>query len=184
MEDNEIIALFNERSQRAIDIISAKYGRISLKIAENILKSREDAEECVNDAYIVLWEKIPPLSPSPICAYLFKVVRNQALKRYHKNTALKRNSYYDVTLSELENVLFSDDSAESEIISEQIAEAINSFLENISSDKRIMFVRRYFYGDSIKEISSLTGFSSHYISVSLSRIREDLRKFLIKEELI
>ena len=98
MDDSKIIDLFNERSEKAISAVSDKYGGLSLRIAENILKSREDAEECVNDAYLVLWNKIPPENPSPLSAYLLKTVRNISLKRYHKNIAQKRNSFYDTAL--------------------------------------------------------------------------------------
>jgi len=184
MDDCKIIDLFNERSEKAISAISRKYGRTSLKIAENILKSKEDAEECVNDAYLALWNKIPPERPSPLSSYLFKVVRNISLKRYHKNAAQKRNSFYDKALEELENVLFADVSAEHELIAKDIAEAVNRFLGKLPENDRIMFVRRYFYGDSVKEIAALSDMSPHYITVRLSRIREKLKTELIKEELI
>lgn len=184
MDDCKIIDLFNERSEKAISAISRKYGRTSLKIAENILKSKEDAEECVNDAYLALWNKIPPERPSPLSSYLFKVVRNISLKRYHKNAAQKRNSFYDLALEELENVLFADVSAEHELIAKDIAEAVNVFLGKLPENDRIMFVRRYFYGDSVKEIAALSDMSPHYITVRLSRIREKLKTELIKEELI
>lgn len=184
MDDCKIIDLFNERSEKAISAISRKYGRTSLKIAENILKSKEDAEECVNDAYLALWNKIPPERPSPLSSYLFKVVRNISLKRYHKNAAQKRNSFYDLALEELENVLFADVSAEHELIAKDIAEAVNRFLGKLPENDRIMFVRRYFYGDSVKEIAALSDMSPHYITVRLSRIREKLKTELIKEELI
>lgn len=184
MDDRKIIDLFNERSEKAINAISRKYGRASLKIAENILKNKEDAEECVNDAYLVLWNKIPPEKPSPLSSYLFRVVRNISLKRYHKNVAQKRNSFYDEALEELENVLFTDTSAEHELIAKDIAEAVNSFLGNLPENDRILFVRRYFYSYSIKEIASLSELSPHYVTVRLSRIREKLKQMLIKEELI
>ena len=184
MDDNKIIALFNERSEKAISAVSRKYGRLSLHIAENILKNKEDAEECVNDAYLVLWNKIPPESPSPLNAYLFKVVRNISLKRYRKNTSAKRNSFYDVALEELENVVFADVSAEHELIAEDIASAVNNFLGNLPEKDRILFVRRYFYGDSPKEIASVSDLSPHYVTVRLSRIREKLKEHLQKEELI
>ncbi len=184
MDDSKIIDLFNERSEKAISAVSVKYGRLSLKIAENILKNKEDAEECVNDAYLVLWNKIPPETPSPLSAYLFKVVRNISLKKYHKNVAQKRNSFYDKALEELENVLFTNESAEHELIVKDIAEAVNIFLGKLPENDRIMFVRRYFYGDSVKEISALSGVSPHYVTVRLSRIREKLKTELIKEELI
>ena len=114
MDDSKIIGLFFERSQQGLSELSQKYGTLSLRTAENILKSREDAEECVNDAYRVIWDKIPPENPSPLSSYFLKIVRNIALKKYHSNTAKKRNSFYDSALDELENVLFSENSTENE----------------------------------------------------------------------
>lgn len=184
MDDNMIIGLFNERSQQAIIKLSEKYGNISQRVAMNILGNREDAEECVNDAYLALWNNIPPENPSPLVTYLLKVVRNTALKRYRKNISLKRNSYYDIALEELENVLFADNSPENELLTKEISEKINEFLEKEESTSRIMFVRRYFYGDSVKEIAALTGNTAHFVSVRLSRTREALRKYLMKEGLI
>lgn len=184
MDDNMIIALFNERSQQAIIELSKKYKRISLKTAFNIVGNNEDAEECVNDAFLALWNNIPPASPSPLVTYLLKVVRNTALKRYHKNTSVKRNSFYDVALEELENVLFTKNSPEDDIIAKEISKKINVFLEFQKKDTRIFFVRRYFYGDSVNDIAEMTGYSPHFISVRLSRTRENLRKFLEKEGLL
>lgn len=184
MKDAEIIALFNERSERAISAVSEKYGTLSRRIAENILKNKEDAEECVNDAYLVLWNNIPPATPSPLSSYLLRIVRNTSLKRYHKNIALKRNSFYDVALEELQNTLFDDTDTEDELIARDISDGINCFLGKLHENDRIMFVRRYFYGDGTGEISSLTGKSPHYVAVRLSRIRERLKDYLIKEELI
>ena len=184
MDDSKIIALFNERSEKAISAVSRKYGRLSLRIAENILKNKEDAEECVNDAYLVLWNKIPPESPSPLSSYLFKIVRNISLKKYRKNVSVKRNSFYDVALEELENVLFADVSAEQELIAKNIAAEVNVFLGNLPENDRILFVRRYFYGDSVKHIASLSDTNPHYVTVRLSRIREKLKAHLQKEELI
>lgn len=184
MDDSMIIALFNERSQQAIIKLSEKYGKISHRVAFNILGNHEDAEECVNDALLIMWNKIPPENPAPLVTYLLKIVRNTALKTYRKNTSLKNNSHYDVALEELENVLFEDNSPENELITKELTQKINEFLESTDKDTRIMFVRRYFFGDSVKEIASLTGFSSHFVSVRLSRAREALRKYLTKEGLI
>ncbi len=184
MKDSEIIDLFNERSEKAISAVAEKYGKLSLRIAENILKNKEDAEECVNDAFLALWNKIPPENPSPLSSYLLRVVRNISLKRYHKNVAKKRNSFYDIALEELENVFFTDIDAENELMAKDIADEINKFLDNLPKNDRIMFVRRYFYGDGIKEIASLSEVSPHYVTVRLSRIREKLKNQLIKEELI
>lgn len=184
MDDSKIIALFNERSQQAITILSQKYGKLCLQLAKNILKNTSDSEECVNDSYLALWNNIPPENPENLKTYLLKVVRNQSLKRYHSNTAIKRNSFYDRSLEELENVLYSENSPEKELQLKELSEEINTFLEALDSENRVFFVRRYYFGDSVKGIAALTGNSPHFVSVRLSRIREKLKEYLRKEDLI
>lgn len=184
LDDSKIIGLFFERSQQAIAELSAKYGKISMRISENILKNKEDAEECVNDSYLSLWNNIPPEKPDPLITYLLKTVRNQSLKKYHSNTAVKRNSYYDTALHELEEILSDRNSPENEFSLKELTQAVNSFLASLNKENRIIFVRRYYYGDSVKDIGVFMDKSPHFISVRLSRIREKLREFLLKEELI
>lgn len=184
MDDSKIIALFNERSEQAITELSEKYGKLCLQIAKNILKNTSDSEECVNDAYLTMWNNIPPENPNPLKTYLLKIVRNLSLKRYHNNTAIKRNSFYDTSLEELENVLYSDFSPENELQLKELSEAINSFLSALDSENRVFFVRRYYFGDSVKNIASLSGRTPHFISVRLSRTRDALKKYLKEEELI
>ena len=184
LEDSGIIALFNERSQKAITELSEKYGKTALLISLNILKNEEDAQECINDSYLALWNRIPPEKPDSLKAYLFKTVRNQAIIKYRFNTAKKRNSFYDTALSELEETFSSDDSIENEIDSKNISDAVNSFLATLSKENRIIFVRRYFYGDNTGYIAGILDRSPHFISVRLSRIRENLRKYLTEEGLI
>lgn len=184
LDDSRIIALFNERSQKAIEQLSEKYGKTALSISLNILKNEEDAKECVNDAYLSLWDKIPPENPSPLRAYFFSTVRNQSLKKYRSNTAKGRNSHYDAALDELENVLSTENTVEDEINVKELSRAVNSFLGTLSKENRILFVRRYFYCDSVAEIGKMTGRSPHFVSVRLSRIREKLKEFLRKEDLI
>ncbi|NLE14203.1 MAG: hypothetical protein GX628_11070 [Clostridiales bacterium] len=101
MDDSKIIELFFERSEQAIIELSKKYGSICDRVAYNILNNRSDAEECVNDAYLAVWNAIPPQRPDPLLSYVCRIVRNLALKKYHANTALKRNSMYDVCLDEI-----------------------------------------------------------------------------------
>lgn len=184
MDDSKIISLFNERSEKAIKELSDKYGRLCFTLAKNILKNTSDSEECVNDAYYILWKNIPPENPDPLKTYLLKVVRNQALKKYHRSTALKRNSFYDVCLDELEYVLSSDSTPEKELQVKELTAAVNRYLETLSEENRVFFIRRYYFADSVKSISDLTGKSPHFISVRLSRIREDLKEYLKEEELI
>ena len=103
LEDSKIIGLFYERSEQAITELSQKYGAVCTKVADNILNNKRDAEECVNDAYLGAWNSIPPQNPNPLLSYVCRIVRNLAIKKYHANTAKKRNSIYDVALEELED---------------------------------------------------------------------------------
>ncbi|MBR3767034.1 MAG: sigma-70 family RNA polymerase sigma factor [Clostridia bacterium] len=184
MDDSKIIALFNERSQLGLTELSQKYGKLCLKIAENILKNREDSEECVNDAYLAVWNTVPPENPDPLKTYLLKIVRNTAIKKYHSNTAVKRNSFYDTALEELENILFHKDTVETELLLKELSEAVNSFLRDTSKENRVIFLRRYYFGDSVKDIAEITGNTPHFVSVRLSRTREKLKKYLQKEGLL
>ena len=184
VNDSKIIALFFERSQQGISELSEKYGKLCMKVAVNILKNEEDSKECVNDAYLALWNTIPPERPDRLSSYLLKIVRNTAIKKYHSNTAVKRNSFYDTALQELEEVLRAAETPEGELDMKELTEAVNTFLGTISKENRIFFIRRYFFGDAVKSIAELTGNSPHFVTVRLSRTREDLRKYLKERELI
>ena len=181
MDDKKIIELFYERSEQAITELSKKYGLLCEKIADNILNNHLDAEECVNDAYLAVWNTIPPQNPDSLVSYVCRIVRNQAIKKYHENTALKRNSIYDTSLDELEEVLPSSASVEGELEAKEVSAMIDRFLETLDKQSRIMFIRRYWYSDSIEEIALSFKTSKHYISVRLSRIRKALKKHLVKE---
>ena len=181
MEDSRIIELFHERSEQAIAELSDKYGALCLRTAENILNDRRDAEECVEDAYLAVWNNVPPERPDPLSAYLLRIVRNLSLKKVRENTAKKRNSSYDAALEELEEILPSSVLVEEETEARETAEAVDRFLGTLEKTDRVLFVRRYFFGDSLSSLSELTGKSSHYLSVRLSRIRKSLRSYLEKE---
>lgn len=182
MDDSKIIELFFERSEQAIIELSNKYGAICSKVADNILNNRLDSEECVNDAYLGVWNTIPPQRPNPLLSYVCRIVRNLALKKYHENTAQKRNSYYDAALDEIADCIPASFSVEDEIMAKEAAGVIDDFLETLDQQSRIMFIRRYWYADSIEEIAALFHKSKHYISVRLSRIRKALRQHLRKKE--
>lgn len=181
LDDSKIIELFYERSEQAIIELSKKYGSVCTRVANNILNNRLDSEECINDAYLGAWNTIPPQKPDPLLTYICRIVRNLAIKKYHSNTAMKRNSTYDVSLDELENCFPVSDSPEDKAGAREIAQMIDRFLETLDKENRIMFVRRYWYADSITELAELFHTSNHNISVRLSRTREKLRKYLIKE---
>lgn len=181
MEDNEILELFFARSEQAIAELSAKYGGACRKIAENILKDASDAEECVNDAYLGVWNTVPPKRPECLPGYLFRIVRNLAVKRYRSNTAQKRNGYYDASLDELADCFPSSSSVEEEIEANELAAVIDGFLATLDKDARVLFVRRYCFSDPIEDLAEKFGTSAHNISVRLSRLRKRLKKHLDKE---
>ena len=181
MEDSEIIELFFVRSEDAITALSEKYGAICHKVACNILKNATDAEECVNDTYLGVWNAIPPARPNPLISFVLRIVRNLSIKRYHKNTAQKRNSFYDVALDELENCLGSNETPEDKITADELSSIINEFLSGLERENRIMFMRRYWFSDSVEDIAKLFGMKPHAVTVRLSRIREQLRRHLEKK---
>ena len=181
MEDREIIALFFQRSENAIAALSDKYGSICMRIATNILKNRQDSEECVNDAYLGAWNTIPPQNPDPLLSYICRIVRNLAVKRYHSNTAAKRNSVYDTSLDELENCFASFGTVEEEMDLKALADLIYEFLATLEIRNRVLFVRRYWYADSISDLAKQFHMTNHGVSVRLFRIRESLKQYLEKK---
>jgi len=181
LDDKKIIELFCERKEQAIVELSKKYGLVCRKVASNILNDTRDTEECINDAYLGAWNTIPPQAPNPLLSYICRIVRNLAINRYHANSAKKRNSVYDISLEELDNCFPLDFSVESHLEAVEIAQLINQFLGTLEMENRIMFVRRYWYSDSIEDIAKLFGVSKNNVSVRLSRTREKLRKYLMKE---
>ena len=181
MDDEKIIELFFERSEQAIGELSKKYGRLCLRISENILGNAEDAEECVNDAYLALWNKIPPERPDPLLSYLIRIVRNLSVKKYHSNTAAKRNSHYDLALSELEESFPSRVSVEEEAEARETALIIDRFLGTLDEPSRVLFVRRYYHGDSLEDLAKIFSTTKHNCSVRLSRIRKKLKRVLLEE---
>ena len=180
LEDSKIIELFFARVEQAIVELSAKYGIVCKRIARNILKNDLDAEECVNDTYLAVWNTIPPQKPDPLRTYIFRIVRNIAIAKYHANTSEKRNSYYDVALEELENCLAASVTVEQEISAKELSQEIDSFLDTLDRDNRVMFVRRYWYSDSISDLAEMFQTSNNNVSVRLSRTREKLKKHLKK----
>lgn len=181
MQDSKIIDLFFERSEQAITELSLKYEKLCKKIAVNILGNEEDSLECINDSYLAVWNTIPPAKPDNLKYYLCRIIRNNALKRFHSNTAVKRNSHYDIALQELESCLPDKNSIEKELTSAEITRLIDCFLQKQSKENRVIFTRRYFFGDGIDKIAKRVGMSENNVSVRLNRIRKSLRNHLEKE---
>ena len=183
MEDSKIISLFFERSEQAIEELDRKHGSAVKRTAANILQDRLDVEECVSDTYLRTWNSIPPQSPNPLASYVCRIAHNLAIDRYHANTAQKRSGNYDLVLDEMEECIPSDCCPETELEAKELSEAIDRFLARLSAEDRKLFVRRYWYACSVTELAKLTDTTPNRVSVRLFRIREKLRRALMKEGL-
>lgn len=184
LNDHEIIDLFFERSEQAIKELMVKYGAAIRKVASNILKDAQDAEECVSDTYLQVWNRIPPTRPKYLGAYSCRIARNISLKQYYANTAQKRNSYYDVALEELESTIPALGTVETEYDAKELTRYLNLFLKGLSREDRYLFMRRYWHGDSITEIAGELRITPHNASVRLFRLRQKLQDYLQKEGMI
>ena len=184
MEDEAIIELFFARSERAIKELDLKYGKVCYKISSNILHNLQDAEECVNDAYLGIWNTIPPARPNPLLAFLCKIVRNLSIMRYHANTAKKRNSSYDVALEELESSLASHVTVEKEVETNELTHIIENFLGTLTQENRVIFMRRYWFSDTYVDIADRMGMTEKNVSVRLTRIRKQMRDYLVEREVL
>ena len=180
MEDQAIIRLFLDRSGDAIEKLSRKYGRLLHGIAANFLSDSRDIQECVNDTYLAVWNTIPPENPNPLSSYICRILRNIALKRRRSNTAQCRNNAYERSLDELAECI-PDTALEDAIRSRELGRSINRFLDTLPKESRIIFLRRYWFGDSVKNIAALTGIKENAVSVRLSRTRNALAQHLNKE---
>lgn len=181
MTDEAIIDMFFARDHQAVAELSGKYGPACLKLSRGILGDYRDAEECVNDAYLAVWNTVPPQRPDPLPAYLRRIVRNLSIKRYHTNTAAKRGSTYDATLDELTGCIPSPTTVEDEFSAGELSALLDRFLGTLKQDDRVIFVRRYWYADSIGDLAQRFHISSHNATVRLARIRDKLKVFLKKE---
>ena len=184
MKDHEIIGLFFERSEQAITELVIKYGSAVKNVAWNILNNPQDVEECSNDTYLQVWNRIPPTKPDYLGAFVCRIARNVCLKRYHSNTAQKRNSYYDVALQELEETIPALSTVETDYDAKELSRYLNQFLRKICRDDRYLFLRRYWYGDSVSEVAHQLDIPPHTASVRLFRLRQKLQDYLQKEGMI
>ena len=180
MTDSQIIALFWERNEDAIQETDAAYGRKLFAISDKILRSRQDAEESVSDTYMRAWETIPPEMPNYFFAYLAKICRNFSLSRLQWNQAAKRNADVVSLTQELE-VCVSDRSYERKLEGQEIGRVLNRFLDSIPQESRLIFMRRYWYTDSIQEIAARYNISQSKVKTQLHRTRNKLQLFLESE---
>lgn len=178
MEDRQIIKLFFSRSENAVRELEQAYGKLLQQIAVRILGNEEDAKECVNDTYLAVWNAIPPQNPDLLRPYLCRILRNLAIKRRRKNTAAKRSSGYDVALEELADCLPGRDQPEETILARELGKLINSFLSAQSRENRALFIRRYYFSESVEDIAASFHMRPNTVSARLVRIRRSLRSYL------
>lgn len=180
MEDSKIIQLLFSRAENAVEALTLKFGRRLWAIALNILGSFRDAEESVSDTYLAIWNAIPPQRPDPLAGFVYKTGRNQALKKLRAKTAQKRNSAYDLSLEELAGCI-PGPALEETVEARELGCAIDAFLAGIPAESRNIFLRRYWFGDSSRDIAQAFGMKENAVNVRLSRIRSQLKDYLIKE---
>ena len=182
MNDSEIIDLYFARSENAIAETDAKYGGYCRTVSFNILHSREDAEECVNDTWLDAWRNMPPQRPGKLRAWLGKITRNLSLDRYKFYNAEKRRlTQTSVALEELGECVAGSGSVEDAVNERELTESLERFLRNQPQEKRNIFIRRYWHLDSISEIAARYGISERKITSMLFRMRQNLREQLEKE---
>lgn len=179
MNDNSIIDLYQNRDETAIVRTAEKYGSYCKKIALNILGNDQDAEECVNTAYLKVWERIPPEKPNVFYAFLAKITRNTAIDTYRRNNRQKRGTA--LIFEELKECIPDNDTPERTAENREVIRAVNGFLEKLPKKNRILFVSRYCCCESIGELALRFGMTENNVTVKLFRIRKQLREYLEKE---
>ena len=184
MEDSKIIDLLFERSEQAIEALDRQFGPLVKKTASNILRNGQDVEECANDTWLAVWNSVPPRRPEPLGSYVCRIARNLAVSRLRTKTAAKRDGGFELVLDELAECVPSGTNLERELEARELLAAVNRFLSALEYDDRFVFVRRYWYADSVRDIAAAMRVKENQVSLRLFRIREKLRKKLQKEGLL
>jgi RNA polymerase sigma-70 factor (ECF subfamily) len=180
MDDLSIIELYFARDEQAIKETDNKYGKLCHSIAYNILNNNEDSEECVNDTYIGVWNAIPPTRPNNFTAFLCKITRNISLKRIEAMARQKRSQATIVSLDELAEIL-PDESIGENISNDNLTELISDFLRKEKADVRNVFIRKYYFFDSVGDIAKRYDFTEDKVKSMLYHTRKKLKDYLIKE---
>ena len=182
MKDTEIIALYWDRDERAISETATKYGHYCHSIAYRLLQNAEDAKECVNDTYVGAWNSIPPHRPGLLSAFLGKITRRISINRLRDRNAGKRGAgQYALTLEELSDCIPSGQRAEDLAETKELTRILNAFLATLGTEERRVFLCRYWYFDSVKDIATRFDCGQSKIKMMLKRTREKLLTYLEKE---
>lgn len=182
MDDSKIIELYFARDEAAIDETSKKYGASLRRIAYGVTSDRETACECENDTYLRAWQLIPPHDPGEhLFAFLGRIVRGVAIDCLRKEKAQKRSAEMIELTRELEECLPGGAAADDELERKELSACINRFLDALPDKKQRIFVKRYWYFDTVKEIALSMGTSVSYVKTTLHRVRKQLKNYLVKE---
>jgi RNA polymerase sigma-70 factor (ECF subfamily) len=181
MEDEKILDLYFARDEQAIAETQRSYGRLCNSISRNILRNESDAEECVNDVWLGAWNSTPTQRPAPLRTYVCRIARNLATKKYHSKHAQKRNSSYDIALDELAECIPDNNTVEDSIEAKELAQIIDRFLDTLPYEDRFLFMRRYWFSDSLADAARMAGMSYNTAAVHLHRVKGKLKKTLLKE---
>lgn len=185
LEDAEILSLFIERDERALAETGKKFGGLCKTIAQGVLGSREDAEECMNDALFQLWNSIPPEKPRSLCAYLSVIVRNLACNRRASQNAEKRGGgQIHAAYEEMAETLAAPNTPEDHLDYTELTDALNDYLGTLPQETRVMFVLRYWGSFSVKEIAEKCAVSQSKVKMTLLRTRNQLKEYLQSQHLL
>lgn len=185
MEDKEIIELFLSRSEEAIVRLSEKYNTYCYSIARNILHNESDIHECVNDAYLAIWNQIPPNQPQKLSVYLGKVVRGIAIDKVRKENAQKRGyGEVDLALEELNECISGGTRPDDTLEQKELSQIINAFLQSLPETEQKIFLRRYFYLEPIAVIAKRFSFSESKVKSMLKRTRDRFKRYLKQEDIL
>ncbi len=182
MLDSKIIALFFARSEQAIPALDKKYGKVCQRTAQDILGNLQDAQECVNDSYLAVWNTVPPQDPDPLSAYVLKIVHNISVTRLRYNRAEKRKGNYQECYEELSDCIADSATPEAVFQAREVAGYIEEFLDGLNNTNRRLFVRRYWHMEAARELSKATGLPENAVRIRLSRMRQQLKEHLKKRE--
>ncbi len=182
MADGDIVELYWQRNEKAIEETDRKYGKYLYVVAYNIVHDRLDCEECLNDTYLGTWNRIPPHRPSVFQVFLSRIMRNIAVDKLRANTAHKRvPSEMMVSLDELNDCISSDPPLEEEVAIKELSRVLNDYLRTLNDREQFVFVCRYYYADKVSSIARMLQVGEATVFRELSAIREGLKKHLEKE---
>ena len=185
MDDQKIVSLFEERNEQAISESVQQYGALCRSVARNITGSDEDAEECLNDAMLTVWNAIPPAKPKSLRSYLLRLVRNAANDRYRAaNTKKRHAANLAGSIEELAEIIPDRGDVVSEVERREMLGAVTEFLRKLPQKQRNLFMRRYWYADDISSLCEMFHMTEGHVTVTLSRLRKRLQKYLEKEGLL